>query len=133
MLTLTKEDVREIVREETTGLATKGALQTAVASLATKEELRKAVAPLATKEELRKAVAPLATKEELRKAVAPLATASSVANLATRVDGMDRKLDRLLGTVDGFTKNLEKEEQERTAGDRILERRVEVLEQGRTA
>lgn len=82
---------------------------------------------------VREETAHLVTKDDLRKVVGPLATASSAANLATRVDSVDRKIDKLLGTVDAFAKGLEKEEQERTSADRLIERRVETLEQGQPA
>lgn len=83
-----------------------------------------------------------------------LATAESVANLATRVDSidrrlgsveghvdaigqrvdsMDKKIDTLTTMVDRFTKGMETEKDERISGDHLLERRIEHLEQQQPA
>ena len=62
-------------------------------SLATKAELAQQIAPLATKAELMQQIAPLATKAELAQQIAPLATKAEIAQLATKSELAEVKLD----------------------------------------
>lgn len=81
------------------------------------------------------------TKENVREIIHG-ETSSLTANVASLKTDMEvvksdvaqikEGVQSLLTSVDGFVKHLEREEEERTSGDALLERRVETLEQQQT-